>query len=149
MTQVFLHIYPIIVDVNERGSCRSMCVTPELSVSIYRVEESANYAQDRLGGMVVETTADKLKGRVDVSISATEMDDELEQMDGKEEDVKNFPNELPDAHLVCGYDADGDIPHTVIRDKKTGDTKAWKFSKDGNTWLKAFFEESGAEWGGM
>jgi hypothetical protein len=140
MTQIFLHIYPVIntdTDNSATTSLRTHTVTPELNISIYRTEDSALCAQSYLGGIVLPSTADALKGRIDAEVYSTEVDEEF----SKALDEEQNTYDLPMASLVCGYEDDpnADLPH--IRD-----TKGWTFKKPELKWLEGFYKESGTEW---
>jgi hypothetical protein len=139
--EVFLHVYPIIEPDLDCRTVRNATIAPKLNVIIYRSEESAEIARSYLGGMVVPTTAHQLKGRVNEEVLATTCDEVLEQIEGDEP----IDEELPLASLVFGYDSDGDIPHTVEKDRH-GNMTSWTFKGEHRKWVDAFFEQSGLKW---
>jgi hypothetical protein len=138
---VFVHVYPIIEPDLDCRTVRDATIVPKLNVIIYRIEESAEIARSYLGGMVIPTTADNLKGRVQQEVLATAGDEILEEIEGD----APIDEELPMASLIFGYDdSDGDIPHTVEKDKH-GNTTGWRFKGEHRKWVDAFFDQSGLQ----
>src|SRR6266704_2420416 len=64
---VFLWIYPTVHSegLDDQTAFHSISVWAELNVAVFRTKKAAEAFRDRSGGMVIETTADKLRGRID------------------------------------------------------------------------------------
>ena len=110
-------------------------LVPALSITIYPTEAGATKAASLIGGLVLESTADKLKGRFrDVGIS--DEDDFLrESEEFKAATASPWPRDpKPMACVIVPYEFLGE-------DSEEG----FRFTSEDKKWLERFERESGID----
>jgi len=110
MTTVFIHIYPRVGPKIATRKGFHPLITPELTITMYRTEAEAEQVRQRVGGLVIETTADKLKGRITDGVSVGTADAAKAYEKDRTMFLHDFLDEFQNEAIEC-YQDEHDLAH--------------------------------------